>query len=407
MTDVLSRIYIRVSEQQPWIHKKPSLRRGVQFAEDVRFCFTVYQDYEQFESGDTLTHTFWLDDWPVCTTKWLYIWGMQGAEICVSTSPIFHYHNDGESPIPPPQPMKQLNAIDPEYHVFPGGPAWNNYDFSRDIPEGATGVVLCLKNSDGGVNNRVAVRKPGADYDIYSPMQKGSLTWVIVGVDDNRQIQYRCQDPSDLVCYLLGYTGYNVVFPDTSIDITPTAGGVHQAHNIGAQWSGAKFIFTDLGSEDLWNTQHSIRPVGSTKFIYQGSYRKWPFAALSADGKVECAIQNAPAPTTKWVAYGYIKEDITVSQNGINFGDFVAGAWKEVDFSGLSVDAEWGFIEVYHPFSASELRARKNMGFFSWPGASANHNYIISHLWHDEKCELYTNATLPATDVILGIAETH
>ncbi|MBA7535022.1 hypothetical protein ES705_27272 [subsurface metagenome] len=100
-TDVPSHLFIRLSRRKPWIHKKPSLRRGVAFAEDVRFCFTVFEDNEQNEWGDTLEHTWWKPDWPFCTTKYLYVWGMRAGETCISTTAPFKYHNDGLEPVPP------------------------------------------------------------------------------------------------------------------------------------------------------------------------------------------------------------------------------------------------------------------------------------------------------------------
>ncbi len=75
------------------------MRRGVAFAEDVRFCFTVFEDNEQEEAGDTLEHTWWKPSWPVCTTKWLYVWGSRLGEACVSTTAPFKYHNTGEEPV--------------------------------------------------------------------------------------------------------------------------------------------------------------------------------------------------------------------------------------------------------------------------------------------------------------------
>ncbi|MBA7543758.1 hypothetical protein ES705_36098 [subsurface metagenome] len=100
-TDVPSHLFIRLSSQVPRIHKQPELRRGVQFATDVRFCFTVFDDNEQNEWGDTLVHSWWLENWPVCTTKWLYVWGMRSGEVCVSTTAPFKYHNDGVAPVMP------------------------------------------------------------------------------------------------------------------------------------------------------------------------------------------------------------------------------------------------------------------------------------------------------------------
>lgn len=100
-TDVPAHLFVRLSSQTPRIHKKPSLRRGVAFAEDVRFCFTVFEDNEQNEWGDTLEHTWWKENWPACTTKWLYVWGMRSGEVCVSTTALFKYHNTGLEPVPP------------------------------------------------------------------------------------------------------------------------------------------------------------------------------------------------------------------------------------------------------------------------------------------------------------------
>jgi len=99
-TDVPSHLFVRLSSQTPRIHKTPSIRRGVAFAEDVRFCFTVFEDNEQEEPGDTLEHTWWKKNWPPCTTKWLYVWGSRSGEVCVSTTAPFKYHNDGYAPVP-------------------------------------------------------------------------------------------------------------------------------------------------------------------------------------------------------------------------------------------------------------------------------------------------------------------
>ncbi len=101
ITDVPSHLYIRLSLKKPWVHMQPSIRRGVAFAEDVRFCFTVFEDNEQNEWGDTLVHTWWKENWPVCTTKWFYVWGSRSGEMCVSTTAPFKYHNTGIEPVPP------------------------------------------------------------------------------------------------------------------------------------------------------------------------------------------------------------------------------------------------------------------------------------------------------------------
>jgi len=81
--------------QPPRIHKKPSYRRGLWIADDVRFCFTVFEDNEQTEAGDTTTHTFTKEPWPVCETRWFYFHGTVGGDSSPSTTPFFEKHFKG------------------------------------------------------------------------------------------------------------------------------------------------------------------------------------------------------------------------------------------------------------------------------------------------------------------------
>ena len=81
--------------------------------DDVRFCFDVYDDFEQDEDGDTLEHTFSLEDWPVCTTKWLYLWGTIADIVCVSTSAPFHFHRT--APLVPPPGVIDRFEFDTDY----------------------------------------------------------------------------------------------------------------------------------------------------------------------------------------------------------------------------------------------------------------------------------------------------
>lgn len=102
ITDVPCHLWLRHSQQQPRIHKKAILRRGLWLADDVRFCFTIFEDNEQTELGDTLEHTFWKQTWDVCQTWYLYFWGYIAGVVSPSTTAIFTYHNDGLHPVPPP-----------------------------------------------------------------------------------------------------------------------------------------------------------------------------------------------------------------------------------------------------------------------------------------------------------------
>jgi len=95
ITDVPCHLYCRITKEEPRIHKKPTLRRGTWLSDDVRFCFTVYHDNEQEEAGDTLTHTFIKEAWPICETRWFYFHGTIAGVPSVSTTAIFDKHFKG------------------------------------------------------------------------------------------------------------------------------------------------------------------------------------------------------------------------------------------------------------------------------------------------------------------------
>jgi hypothetical protein len=86
-TDVPCHCYARISYNQPQIHRKSGTRRGYNFIEDLRVCFTAYFDREQLSSGDTIHHLFVVSHGLACRDFWFVFWGSMEGETCVSTSP--------------------------------------------------------------------------------------------------------------------------------------------------------------------------------------------------------------------------------------------------------------------------------------------------------------------------------
>ncbi|GAH81193.1 unnamed protein product, partial [marine sediment metagenome] len=107
VTDVPCHLFCRMTTTPPRQHSLPSYRRGIALTGDVRFCFVVYEDNEQIEAGDTLTHTWLKAAWPVCETRWFYFLGSILGIPVVSESPIFNFHFPAPPPEPPP-PMERI-----------------------------------------------------------------------------------------------------------------------------------------------------------------------------------------------------------------------------------------------------------------------------------------------------------
>jgi len=94
-SDVPCHLWLRWSWSVPRKHPKTDIRRGLPVFSEVYLCFDVYQDIEQNEVGDTLTHTFWLWVFDETTLKrqtiYFYFWGEIATVKSPSETAIFTY----------------------------------------------------------------------------------------------------------------------------------------------------------------------------------------------------------------------------------------------------------------------------------------------------------------------------
>jgi hypothetical protein len=85
-------LYLRWTNVVPQKHINPIIRRGAQVGTYIDQCFVVFTDLEQTDPGDTYTHTFLVEPWPHCETRWFYFWGTVAGQLSPSASCIFSKH---------------------------------------------------------------------------------------------------------------------------------------------------------------------------------------------------------------------------------------------------------------------------------------------------------------------------
>ncbi len=133
VTNVACHLWLRWSTEKTGKHMDAVLRRGMVTREVPRFCVVSYNDVEQEEEGNTITHTFLVTPWPYCETRWYYLWGTMYGEATPSESPIFEYHREepaiSEVIIPCwPTGSGRLHArVSSDYECPNGAPLVNNY----------------------------------------------------------------------------------------------------------------------------------------------------------------------------------------------------------------------------------------------------------------------------------------
>ena len=138
-TDVPCHLYCRMTKTPPRKHVLPSAQRGTYWTGDVRFCFVVYEDNDQEEAGDTLTHTWFKHPWPYCETRWFYFVGEISGVPVVSETAIFTFH----FPAPPPDPPPLVNST-----LYPAADA-DLHQLFASIPEPTTHWDKVRHQDDG------------------------------------------------------------------------------------------------------------------------------------------------------------------------------------------------------------------------------------------------------------------
>jgi len=93
-TDIPVHLFMRYTLTKPLTHPVALFRRGISLPNATRFCFVNWHENEQEEEGDTLIHTFYKPNWPICQTRWFYFIGTKQTEESPSASPIFTHHRE-------------------------------------------------------------------------------------------------------------------------------------------------------------------------------------------------------------------------------------------------------------------------------------------------------------------------
>lgn len=91
-TDVPCHMFLRWTDKEEHIHLHSKDVRGETFLGDPKYCFVEWNEVEQNEPGDTLSHTFHFSGWFVCARRWWMFRATIAAAESPSTTGIFSAH---------------------------------------------------------------------------------------------------------------------------------------------------------------------------------------------------------------------------------------------------------------------------------------------------------------------------
>lgn len=388
-SDVPSHLYLRLSENEPQIHTKSGIRRGYAFIEDLRFCFTVYEDFEQYESGDTTEHTWWLDSWPVCTVKWLYVWGEQGGQPCISTSPPLKYHNDGVDPVTPPRVLKTFTSIEPQL-IYDGSTyAWVTRDVIDEVDEGATAVLLYLRKVSPAGLTSFGSRPTGQPNWPYLQFYSGVHYWHIVKLDDIKRFEVFQYSGTVGQWYLMGYFNKNVVMFNDYLDRTPYANGWSTIDCSDVVPTSALAAVIIVGSYAHPTYVCRVRAVGSTDSVdISGVYNHGIVKLTNAQFQF---YKNYTANQHRYIiaVIGYITAGGEFYTNGVPVTTATFNSWVRKGISSTFTRPTLHLFEFFDPNRYDIHGIRKGGTTWTWIQSAHNHQFPFVHPLWDKSIDIY------------------
>ncbi|MCH8310524.1 MAG: hypothetical protein IIB17_08525 [Chloroflexi bacterium] len=147
--------------------------------------------------------------------------------------------------------------------------SWQDIDVSTELPAGATGAIVEVVNTGTSTFSGILRGKEDTrDYmsnPSYEAMEKGTLRWQIVKLDDNLIIQGFIDD-TDVEFQLLGYTsGADPEYNTTPINVTPGTTGSWTTVDVSAFVDAdADGVILSIDSIDNKSKKYGIREAGSS-----------------------------------------------------------------------------------------------------------------------------------------------
>ena len=265
--------------------------------------------------------------------------------------------------------------IDP-VEVTPGtANSWEDVDVSSYVPEGATGVVLHLVDTNTSFHRYVGIRKNGSTDDRHNDIAIGAHFWAAIGVDTSRIFEAYIENTTQVDIYLVGYTKSGVTFKTNADDKSLGSTGSWQDIDCSAEAPNAIGLIFESYSYD--SLAFGMRKNGSSDNRTNNKYKQtWTIIGCDTSQICEGYIQNTNIDS---FLVGYITDGCTFNTNADDVSLGSVGSY--IDLTALPSGANMGFIEVIAGSTAYYYGLRKN-------GSSEDIHYdVYYHAWAMVECD--------------------
>jgi len=274
---------------------------------------------------------------------------------------------------------RSSSTVEPQTFKNTVAHTWQDFDLSKVVPIGATGAIFHLINTDTGQERRFGLRKKGSTDSYNGSLGRGTHSWAIVGLDEDRKCQGYCEYLGYNHFLLVGYTGENYTFFTNGYDITPVTKAAWVETDIATECPGAIAAIiefaTNLDSRDLMGA----RKHGSTDDRHRGNYHMWMVVGLDDNQHLDLWDQDWPVSCDAFNLIGYITAGVTMYTNGYDISVVADGTYKTRSLASYLANPIIAFIEIDNTAAAFHYAIRKNVWCADIYMDGDTHNFAIVH----------------------------
>jgi hypothetical protein len=274
---------------------------------------------------------------------------------------------------------RSSSNLEPQFFRPSATIIWEDFNLSKLVPEGATGAIFHLINTDPSVARRFGLRKKGSTDAHTGCLLKHSHGWAMVGLDENRKCQGFCSHLGTQKFLLVGYTGENYTFFTNGYNIVPATKAAWVETDISTECPGAIAAIIEFATFFDDQDWFGARKHGSTDDRYKGGNHTWMVVGLDANQHLDLFDLDLPVSAEAFNLIGFITSGVTMYTNADEISPTQDGVYHDVGLLGYMANPIIAFIELDSGYAAGHYAIRKNL----WAGDiyhdGNNHNFAIVH----------------------------
>jgi len=205
------------------------------------------------------------------------------------------------------------------------------------------------------------------------------MTGFVCGLDENLEFEMFVGFPGVVYIYVMGYTGGNVHFFHSAIELHPTNSMVWTEIDTSPWAPGAQACLWSCGSKTSAAGGWKMRVKGSADDWWNSGWHTHPVLGVDAEGKVEEMVSVNGLRWSATTLLGYVDSYFEKHTNAKDVTPGAPGAWLPMSVKDKVAKPQWVSLQEWESSGANLYGMRKSGTFFDEKQHTAGGDWMLVH----------------------------